>query len=154
MAIKWDKTFKVGENVEVQCGWEKTRYGFRHLAILRGEGKRVETKACYYNRTWEAYEYASVIHAAIHKAFNEDLADQYIKEIDNTAHGRMSDTFKMVAGIAKLGEIFCSTTHDTNDWKARMLKAGLPGIDMPEDFDNLPEDEKQRRLDGAIAWLA
>jgi hypothetical protein len=31
-----------------------------------------------------------------------------------------------------------------------MLSAGVPGLDFPEDFDSLPEDEKQRRLDAVI----
>ena len=150
--IDWNKTFTVGD-VSIECGWQNTRYGFRHLAILRGRGVHVETKACYYNRTWESYEYESVIHAAIQKAFKPTEAAILIKKFDDEALGKISDTFKMVAGIAKMGEIFCSNDKDKNDWKARMLKAGLPGIEMPEGFESLPEDEKQRRLDGAIGVL-
>lgn len=62
----------------------------------------------------------------------------------------------MIAGIAKLGEIFCKTVKDQNDWKVRMLKAGLEnrGLMIPADWGSLSEAEKQRRLDGAIASLA
>lgn len=54
-----------------------------------------------------------------------------------------------------MGAVFCDNQKDTNTWKARMIKAGLEGrgLIMPDDLDSLPEDEKQRRLDGAIAAL-
>ncbi len=150
--IKWDKYFRLDNGAVIECGWQKTRYGFRHLAVLSGKGQYVETKACYYNRTWESYEYATVIHKAIRKAFPDD-AEALIEKVDAQARGAIDDRFKMIAGIAKLGEIFCDNQKDKNDWKTRMLKAGVPEIDLPDGFDSLPEDEKQRRLDGAIAVL-
>lgn len=59
-----------------------------------------------------------------------------------------------IAGVAMLGDIFTNTQQESNDWKKRMLKAGLGNmLHMPEDWDQLPEDEKQRRLDGAIETL-
>ncbi|KKT23937.1 MAG: hypothetical protein UW07_C0019G0016 [Candidatus Nomurabacteria bacterium GW2011_GWF2_43_8] len=44
---------------------------------------------------------------------------------------------------------------ESNDWKARMLRAGLEGrgLIMPDDWDTLPEAEKTKRLDGALANL-
>lgn len=67
-----------------------------------------------------------------------------------------SGLLKSVAMVAKLGEIFCDTPKDQNDWKARMLKAGLSnrGLSMPENWDSLSETEKAKRLDGAIAAIA
>ena len=50
--------------------------------------------------------------------------------------------------VAAFGDVFGETQEDANAWKSRMLKAG--GVSFPDDFDQLPEDEKQRRLDGAI----
>ena len=40
-------------------------------------------------------------------------------------------------------------------WWNKMLKAGLgnKGLEMPEDWDSLSEDEKERRLNGAIGNL-
>lgn len=152
--INWHKLFTIDENTDIQCGSQDTRYGFRHLAILRSHGVRLaETKACYYNRTWERYEYASVIHSAIRKAFPKE-ADALIERVDNQALGRINDSFKMVAGIAKLGEILCDKPAEKNDWKARMLKAGLPGVELPDDWDQLGEEENGLRLDKAIASLA
>ena len=62
----------------------------------------------------------------------------------------------MIAGIAKLGEILCDNQKDKNDWKMRMLKAGLEnqGLMIPDDWGLLSEDEKQRRLNGAITAIA
>lgn len=61
-----------------------------------------------------------------------------------------------VAMIAQLGEIFGSSQKQKNDWKARMLKAGLgnSGLIMPDDWDDLSEEEKERRLNGAIGAIS
>ena len=68
---------------------------------------------------------------------------------------RESSMLKTVANIAAMGEIFGNTPKEKNDWKARMLKAGIPegALHMPEDWDKLSEDEKTKRLDGAIKVL-
>ena len=62
---------------------------------------------------------------------------------------------KMVSTMAAMGEIFADTQKEKNDWKMRMLRAGLPtqGFHPPEDWDTLSEDEKTKRLDGAIKIL-
>lgn len=154
MKINWNKTFMLNEYTSIECGWQNTRYGFRHLAVLSGGGAYVKTKACYYNRTWESYEYQSVVHAAIRKAFKKEEAEKYIAQVDAQAKGEIDKKFGMIAGIAKLGEILCDKQEDKNTWKKRMLKAGIPEIDFPDDFDSLPEEEKQRRLDGAIKQIS
>ena len=63
--------------------------------------------------------------------------------------------FKTTAMVAMMGEIFVNTQEEKNDWKERMLKAGLPegAISMPDDWDSLSEDEKEKRLNGAISIL-
>ena len=63
--------------------------------------------------------------------------------------------FKTTAMVAMMGEIFGDTKEQKNDWKERMLKAGLPegAISMPDDWDSLSEDEKEKRLNGAISIL-
>lgn len=59
---------------------------------------------------------------------------------------------KTVGMIASLGDIFCKDKKEGNDWKARMLKAGLSnkGLVMPDDWDVLSEEEKEIRLDNVI----
>ena len=55
---------------------------------------------------------------------------------------------------AQIGEIFGQNKKEKNDWKARMLKAGLgEGLDMPEDWNSLSEEEKERRLNKMIKFM-
>lgn len=75
-------------------------------------------------------------------------------EPEQRADGR--DGLRTIGAVAALGAIFHQGDEKgANDWKARMLKAGLEGrgLIMPEDWDTLPEAEKTRRLDGAIGEL-
>jgi len=135
------------------CCWsEKTRYGFRHLATLTKSGLDVcRDKACYYNRTWECYEYHSVIHGVLKKYFGDEGAKKYIAVADGKPDPSL-ESFKTVSAVAMLGEIFGTTQKEKNDWKKRMLKH-LPGLDFPENFDGLPEAEKSARLDKVIKVL-
>jgi hypothetical protein len=145
------KTFKLNDEYTVVCEWKKTRMAFKHVATIIRNGCEVfDTKICYQNRTWESYEFQSVLHRAIELYFKKDA--QAFKDL---VDGKPRDNgLGMVAGIAKLGEILCDKQEDKNAWKKRMLKAGIPEIDFPEDFDSLPEEEKQRRLDGAIKQIS
>lgn len=63
--------------------------------------------------------------------------------------------FTTVAAIASLADFFTDNQKEANDWKRRMLTAGIPDglLSMPDDWDELSEDEKQKRLDGAIKIL-
>uniref|UniRef100_A0A6H1ZZ22 DUF8033 domain-containing protein n=1 Tax=viral metagenome TaxID=1070528 RepID=A0A6H1ZZ22_9ZZZZ len=58
--------------------------------------------------------------------------------------------FKIAAGVAMLGNIFCDSQAEKNAWKKRMLVAGVPGLDIPNNWDGLSEAEKEKRLDGVI----
>ena len=62
----------------------------------------------------------------------------------------MSDILKTASMVASFGELLCDKPKEKNEWKKRMLNA-MPGINFPEDWDDLSEDEKQSRLDKAIA---
>jgi hypothetical protein len=53
---------------------------------------------------------------------------------------------------AALGDLFCDTPKCANDWKKRMINT-VPGIQFPDDFDDLPEDVKAERLDGVIEQM-
>jgi len=75
------------------------------------------------------------------------------KWIDNggrRAIKRISDQNKTTAMVASLGAIFGGNQKESNDWKTRMLKAGLPSLSMPSDWETLSEDEKTIRLDKVI----
>lgn len=67
-----------------------------------------------------------------------------------------SGLLKSVAMVAAFGKILCPDQKSQNDWQARMLKAGLGnrGLTMPDDWDNLNEDEKESRLTKALGGIA
>ncbi len=60
------------------------------------------------------------------------------------------DHLKTASLVAAMGIVFGNGMGEQNAWKKRFLSLA-PGIDFPDDFDSLPEAEKQRRLDAAIA---
>jgi len=144
---------QISENYQVVCERINTKYGFRHEAKLFVNGVFEKKAKCkYYNRTWESYEFDTVL---------LDLAEKTgIKEIEEFVKNRTSDDntdfLKAISNIAKLGEIFCEDQKSKNDWKERMLKAGLEnkGLIMPEDWDQLSEAEKERRLNAAIKSIS
>ena len=148
--------FKITKEIEVVCKSEKTRSGFRHLATLFKDGQEVQDGKCtYLNRTWEKYEFQSVLYNVVEKAVkNKLLSEEEEKLCKEFIEGDQTDwsEFKSVAMVAQLGELFTDTQKEKNNWKARMLKAGLgnKGLEMPEDWDELDEDEKERRLNGVI----
>jgi hypothetical protein len=62
----------------------------------------------------------------------------------------MSTPYKHVGAAAKMGEIFTDSQAEANKWKLRMLRAGIPGLSIPDNWDELSEDAKQTRLDKVI----
>lgn len=59
---------------------------------------------------------------------------------------------KTTASVMAMGAFFASDKKEENDWKVRMLKAGMgdKGLIMPDDWDELTEEEKERRLNSVI----
>jgi hypothetical protein len=159
------KTFKINDYLAIECATQNTNYGFRHVATLLLNGiERDTAKCCYYNRTWECYEYQSVIHGLIGKTkILTDTEKELIRHKLDGKDGYDGEGCKgdlaglaTIGMIAKLGDVLCKDQKEKNDWKERMLKAGLEGkgLIMPEDWNELDEDTKQARLDGAIKQLA
>ncbi len=140
------KTFELDKDYSIVCQWKKTRNGFKHTAAIFKEGLiAFKTKVCYLNRTWESYEYQTVLHKAIRKYFKKPFAEAYIKQLDEQDHA--DPHLKAVGMVMAFGDLLCETQKEKNDWKKRMVST-VPGIDIPEDFDRLPEEEKAKRLDG------
>jgi hypothetical protein len=50
---------------QVICFTEDTRNGFKHVAIM--EGTNENTSANYINRTWESFEYETVLNKLINE---------------------------------------------------------------------------------------
>ena len=149
------QTFKINEYMEIVCDSKKTRNGFKHEATLLLSGiESGEVKENYLNRTWERFEYDTVIEKLADIARDGDV--QIIRDfVKNRVSDRGTDNLKRVAVVAGLGEIFGKNQKEKNDWKARMLKAGLEGrgLIMPDNWDELSEADKEARLDGAIGQL-
>jgi hypothetical protein len=73
------RIFNLDEKYSVVCQSESTRSGFRHLATLtRGGYEIAKAKVLYYNRTWESYEFETVL----------------LKIIDANFEGQEKETFR------------------------------------------------------------
>lgn len=148
------KIFEINNRIVICCEWKKTRMAFKHTATLRLDGRLVdETKVCYQNRTWESYEFQSVMEKLIDKtkALTKDektLASEFIKSYKEEDH------FKGLLMVAKIGDVLCSMPEEKNDWKVRMMKASLgEAVDFPDNWNGLPEEEKTRRLNSGLDAL-
>lgn len=158
------KIFKINDKYEITCTSEKTRYGFRHLANLYRTGQSGTTtlinkaKVCYYNRTWESFEFESVLYDLLKKSkvFTEEEQKAIISNCQKNEYERVNNSFGLLAGVMKLGEILTNNPKDQNDWKVRMLKAGLSdkGLIIPEDWNELTENEKGKRLNSVISQFS
>jgi hypothetical protein len=149
-------TFDIDEEYSVEIEYQKTSRGFRHLAQLRQNGSEIsEGKAVYCNRTRESWNGQTAVCDAIRKAnLPEDVEarlNAWAEEGKEPIREEMA-VFGMAAITATLGDIFCDTPKCANDWKKRMINT-VPGIQFPEDFDELPDDVKKARLDGVIKQM-
>jgi len=71
------RIFKINNEAEIVCESEGTRYGFRHLATLYINGLDCLTdKCCYYNRTWEAFPFQTVVLRLLEKAVKDTILTQ------------------------------------------------------------------------------
>lgn len=152
------KIFKIAKGLEVVCESLKTRNGFKHTATLLINGRDCESVKCtYLNRTWESYEFESVLKKLLEdtkrlkplerKQFEACIKNGGVRELDN---------LKTVSTVMALGNIFGKDQKEKNDWKTRMLKAGLEnkGLIMPDDWNELSEDDKENRLNKVIENFA
>ena len=144
------KTFEISPDFKVICKTQDTSYGFRHVALLQKNYHEVcAAKCCYYNRTWESFTYQSVGHAVINKYFKKQEAEIYREIFDKIGKHKAENFLHVPCLIATLGNVFGTTEKEKNDWKKRFIEK-IPGIDFPEDFDQLPESVKTHRLDSVI----
>ncbi len=151
--------FKPNKTLSIKCTTQDTSYGFRHVAEITKENASWGTpvdyaKACYHNRTYERFCYEAVINEAIDNCNLIKQKTRAKNKVANDALGKVKSNFATIATVAKLGEIFTDNDKQSNDWKARMLKAGLgDGLIMPDDWGSLTESEKTKRLNAVIAHL-
>ena len=108
----------------------------------------------------EKYSVTTSIHLthARPRADAEEVGTDELKQIIKERKSQSeTDPLRLGAMVASLGEVLCKDQKETNAWKKRMLSAsspkdptGEPALSFPDDWDSLPEDEKERRLNKAI----
>ena len=92
-----------GEEIEFRCYTTDTRCGFCHTAHLMGWKYDItDTKASYYNRTWERFEYESVLKRAIEKLPSEIRQQVYDQIIDHKAAEEEKKADEMVERFQQL----------------------------------------------------
>lgn len=73
-----------GKNFTILCDYWGTRNSWGHEAALYVDSKKIKSyKIRYYNRTWEAYTFQSVINSCIYsviKELTEELKAMYKAE--------------------------------------------------------------------------
>lgn len=150
------REFRVSKDILIKARSVRSGNGTSQQVtlILRGL-EREKGTSHYINRPWERYDYETALKNLLAKttSLNEKEKAQlkHFIEQDQTDWSGFDNTAK----IAALGDLFGQNQKEKNDWKARMLKAGLGGmgLQMPEDWDSLSEKEKERRLNLVIAQL-
>jgi hypothetical protein len=149
------KKFNLGKGIEAVCDAKKTRNGFKHTATLFVNNQEMDSvKICYLNRTWERYEFQSVLKKLIDET--KSLSEEQKKVArELVGHYKEDSGFGFVATMAKMGELFGANQQEKNNWKKRILTAGLEkqGLEFPDDWDGLPEDIKEARLNQVIEEL-
>lgn len=153
------KTFKINKHLEVKCEVYQTRYSWGHKAYLYRDGEEIGyKKITYYNRTWESYEFESILESLAEdtKALTDKEKKLFVKFIKDGERVKEDCAgLRTIATIAKLGDILGGTKKEQNNWKERMIKAELAnkGLIMPDDWGKLSEKERGARLNGAISAL-
>jgi len=70
------RMFKLNDVYSVVCNSESTRNGFRHIAVLMKNGYEIgKAKCSYINRTWESYDFETVILKLIDANFEGEEKD-------------------------------------------------------------------------------
>ena len=150
-----ERSFQPTQSISIHCRSEKTSMAFRHLATIFKNGQVVgEGRIPYQNRTWESYEFQSVMQQAVNKS---SLTPQEKDEVKKWLEGDRTDWsgFHMTGAIAKMGDVFAQKPEEKVAWKKRMLKAGLgnQGLDLSA-LEGVPIEEQSKRLDMVIEHIS
>lgn len=109
-----------GKEITFRCYTTDTRCGFCHTAHLMGwEYEQTDTKASYYNRTWERFEYESVLKRAIEKLPTDVRQQVYDQIIDGKAAEEEKKAEEQFEAFKSLHD----SLSDEN--KERLAKSGI-----------------------------
>ena len=155
------ETFKINRNIRIEAEYYETRNSWGHKAYLYVKNHLVgQNRVRYYNRTWERYTYQSIMQNFVEKTpyltkYQKRICKKFLesgKRVEKDLQPLKTTAF--VASLGDIfGDIFGTNKKESNDWKTRILKAGVSGIDIPDDWETLSEAEKEKRLNGAIQVL-
>ena len=109
-----------GKEIGFRCYTTDTRNGFCHTAHYIGwDYDLTDTKASYYNRTWERFEYESVLKRAIDKLPTDVRQQVYDQIIDGKAAEEEQKAEEQFEAFKKL--------HDglTPENKERLANSGI-----------------------------
>lgn len=155
------KIFTINKHLKAECEYYETRYSWGHKGWLYRDNHEIGyQKITYYNRTWESYEFQSLLsNLADNKQLTPREAKLFKKKIENNwvkeDEKELNKRFKTIGMVAMMGDIFGQTPKESNDWKTRMIKAGLgEGIQVPDDWNELDEATKTIRLNAVIKNLS
>ncbi len=153
--------FIINDHLVIKCEAKNSRslrYSFYHKAILyRNNYEILDIKISYINRTWESYEFQSTLRRLLEKARKQNYLSKEEENIwgksieggwQREASKRIDEELGFIGSVASLGDFLADKQEDKNNFKQRMLKAG--GLEFPEDWDQLSENEKENRLNKVI----
>ena len=94
-------------------------------------------------------------HGEIGYKLIKTVSEKSVKRVKNKTSKNPpnpSNFLGALGAIMKMGELEMDTPKEQNIWKVRMLKAGIPeeALHMPQDWDDLSEEEKTKRLNKVI----
>lgn len=73
------KIFNLDEVYNIACNRKKYKTGFQHTANLLKNGISVyKTKSSFLNRTWEQFEYESILKKVIKNYFENKEKEKYL----------------------------------------------------------------------------
>ena len=151
-------TFNVSNSIKIVCVCNDTKNGFCHRATVFVNGnKKCSSVVSYCNRTWESYKFKTVLERALIKSgvVPKENIDAVLDGWGENPSTNGMAGLNSLSMVMKMGSLMCPDKAEANDFKLRMLKAGLPqgALNLPDDFDSLPEAEKERRLNGVAEIL-
>ncbi len=109
-----------GKEITFRCHTTNTRTGFCHTAHYTGwDYNLTDTRVSYYNRTWERFEYESVLKRAIDKLPTDVRQQVYDQIIDGKAAEEEQKAEEQFQAFKKLHEGL------SDDNKERLANSGI-----------------------------
>lgn len=112
-------------NFTAKCAVYDNRVGFVHECTLIFDGSEYYAKSQYYNRTWESYEFESVIYKAIQK-LPKRFRDEAEAEFD--AYGR-GESEKMEAKFKAFQAAYSGLTAEQKKTLSSVTVTDKAGFD-------------------------